>query len=43
MMGCPRSEAEAVLDDLRAQNIVALDGRQTTIFDLDRLRSLAED
>jgi CRP-like cAMP-binding protein len=38
LMGCPRSEAEAALDDLRQKKLVETRGLQMTIHDLEGLR-----
>jgi len=41
MIGCPRSEAEAALEALQEQGLVARRGLQMTIHNLDGLRAVA--
>jgi CRP/FNR family cyclic AMP-dependent transcriptional regulator len=42
MMGCPRSEAEAALGELREKGLVETHGLQMTIHNLAELHVLAE-
>jgi CRP-like cAMP-binding protein len=42
MMGCPRSETQAALEQLQQQGIIDLRGLQITVRNLDALRAAAD-